>query len=142
MGNEQLDNLVKVGSLHREPPDDAELAGMLSSGHARITDAQRAELSFESRFDLAYNAAHAFALSALRLAGYRSENRYLVFQALIHTVGLPAIDVRVLDRAHQVRNRSEYEGYLDPDRKLLEACIRVTLEVERRVLEKRAAEPG
>lgn len=45
-------------------------------------------LARENRFDLAYNASHALALAALRYNGYRSENRYLVFQALVHTVGM------------------------------------------------------
>lgn len=49
-----------------------------------------ATLAIESRFDLAYNAAHALALAALRARGYRSDNRYVVFQALPHTLGLPA----------------------------------------------------
>lgn len=54
----------------------------------------------ESAFDLAYNAAHALALAALRWHGYRSENRYLVFQALAHTVGFPPAKWRVLDLCH------------------------------------------
>jgi hypothetical protein len=45
----------------------------------RLQDARQPILSLESRFDLAYNAAHASALSALRAHGYRSENRFLVF---------------------------------------------------------------
>jgi hypothetical protein len=42
----------------------------------------------ESRFDLAYNAAHALCLAALRWHGYRPTNRYIVFQGLPHTLGL------------------------------------------------------
>jgi hypothetical protein len=49
------------------------------SGHARLKDTQTPGLSLDSRFDLAYNAAHAFSLAALRWHGYRSENRYIVF---------------------------------------------------------------
>jgi len=37
---------------------------------------------------LAYNAAHALCLAALRHAGYRSGNRYLVFQCAQHTIDL------------------------------------------------------
>ena len=61
----------------------------MQSGLRRLDDAGRRELSLESRFDLAYNAAHALALAALRLRGYRSESRYLVFQCLQHTLDLP-----------------------------------------------------
>jgi hypothetical protein len=49
----------------------------------------------------------------LRWHGYRSENRYTVFQCLTHTLGWPANRWRVLDAAHQKRNLAEYEGYLE-----------------------------
>ncbi len=87
------------------------------------------ELSIESRVDLAYNAAHAVSLGALRFRGYRSENRYLVFQTLQHTVGLPAVEWRVLDEAHRKRNLTEYEGAADIDSALVEAMIRVARRV-------------
>jgi hypothetical protein len=45
-----------------------------------LKDAHHQGLSLESRFDLAYNAAHALCLAALRWHGYRSGNRFIVFQ--------------------------------------------------------------
>ena len=57
----------------------ASIAGLLTSGAERLADARKEGLALSSRFDLAYNAAHAFSLAALRRHGYRSENRYLVF---------------------------------------------------------------
>ena len=69
--------------------------------------------------ELAYNAAHALALYALRRQGYRSENRYLVFQVLPHTLGLPPAQWRVLAKAHERRNLAEYEGHLERDERLL-----------------------
>lgn len=118
------------GSLTPESPDAAECAGLIKSGEARLTDARRAANSLEGRFDLAYNAAHAFCLAALRRAGYRSSKRYIVFQVLPHTLGLGPEVWRVLDRAHNVRNRSEYEGDLSVDERLLAdviaACDQVT----------------
>ena len=89
--------------------------GLLQSAEDRLNDAARADLSYSSRFDLAYNAAHALALAALRRAGYRSDNRYLVFQALAHTVGLAAERWRVLAKAHERRNLAEYERHLEHD---------------------------
>lgn len=79
----------------------------------RLRDARQATLSIESRFDLAYNAAHAGALAALRAHGYRSENRYLVFQCLEHTLGWQPAQWLLLDQAHRKRNLAEYEGELD-----------------------------
>ena len=80
-----LDNLVRGGQLKKEPPAQQELDGLIRSGLVRLRDAENATLSLEGRFDLAYNAAHALSLAALRWHGYRSENRYLVFQTLAHT---------------------------------------------------------
>ena len=129
----QLDNLVRIGTLKEEPPAQTELDGLMRSGMARIKDAANETLSLESRFDLAYNAAHAFSLAALRFQGYRSESRYLVFQTLQHTVGLPSAQWRVLDDAHKKRNLAEYEGDVDLDSALVAAVIRVAREVEARV---------
>ncbi len=53
----------------------------------------------ESRFDLAYNAAHALNIEPEQW--------------------------RVLDQAHRKRNLAEYEGDIDVDDELLEALIRV-----------------
>ena len=129
----ELDNLVRIGKLKAEPPAPSELAGLLRSGQVRLADAERQELSMESRFDLAYNAAHAFSLAAMRCHGYRSENRYLVFQSLTHTLNLPSAQWRVLDDAHRKRNLAEYEGDIEVDQALLDALLRVTNEVAVRV---------
>jgi len=114
-----FDNLCGPGKpLRAEPPDAAEFAGLLRSGAARLADAGVATLSLESRFDLAYNAAHAFSLAALRWHGYRSGNRYIVFQLLPHTLGLGPEVWRVLDKCHQLRNLGEYEGDLNIDERI------------------------
>jgi hypothetical protein len=74
-----LDNLVKAKQLKIEPFDENEFNGLLRSGKARLKDASNPALELESRFLLAYNAAHSFALAALRSHGYRADNRYIVF---------------------------------------------------------------
>jgi len=135
MSNQHLNNLVKLGQLKNEAATVEEISGLISSGTTRLEDAKNAGLSLESRFDLAYNAAHALSLAALRMAGYRSENRYLVFQCLQHTLDFPNEKWRVLDQAHRKRNIAEYEGMLDVEENLVEALIRVTEEVAERVLE-------
>jgi hypothetical protein len=128
-----LDNLVRIGQLKAEPPAQAEFDGLVRSGRVRLADAANASLSLESRFDLAYNAAHALALAALRWHGYRSENRYQVFQSLTHTLRLEAAQWRVLDQAHRKRNLAEYEGDLDIDDALVEALVRTARIVAERV---------
>ncbi len=138
MMHEHLDNLVRTGGLKAEVATPGEVAGLIRSGTTRLADAKHSSLSLESRFDLAYNAAHALSLAALRIAGYRSESRYLVFQCLRHTLDFPNEKWRVLDQAHRKRNVAEYEGATDVDESLVEAMIRATEEVAVRVLDMRA----
>lgn len=124
MSNEQLDNLVRIEQLKAEPPSEREIAGLVTSGLARLHDSKDESLSFESRFDLAYNAAHSLSLAALRRVGYRPTHRYIVFQCLRHTVNLPNEQWRILDQAHRKRNLAEYEGVLEINVGLLAALIR------------------
>ena len=113
MSRPELDNLVRIGQLKAEPRNAQEVARMLAMAQTRLNDSKLNKLSLEGRFTSAYNAAHAAALAALRWHGYRSENRYTVFQCLTHTLRWPANRWRVLDTAHQKRNLAEYEGYLE-----------------------------
>ena len=101
-----LERLAGPGkALAAEPPDAKEFAGLVRSGRVRLKDAGKPSNSLESRFDLAYNAAHALCLAALRHHGFRSGNRYIVFQVLPHTLGLGPEVWRVLARCHEIRNR-------------------------------------
>ncbi|MGN6828962.1 hypothetical protein [Paucibacter sp. M5-1] len=109
--------------MKAEAPDANEFAGLRRSGLARLADARTDSLSLEGRFDLAYNAAHALCLAALRWHGWRSSNRYIVFQLLPHTLGLGPEVWRVLDKCHQVRNLGEYEGDLNVDDRLVNDLI-------------------
>ena len=121
-------------SLRSEPRDAKEFAGLKRSGHARLTDAARVDNALESRFDLAYNAAHSFCLAALRWHGYRPANRYIVFQVLPHTLGLGPEVWRVLAKCHELRNLGEYEGDLNIDARivndLVTACRKVAAAVD------------
>lgn len=119
-----LENLSGPGKpLAAEPPDARELEGLKRSGLARLKDARTETLSLESRFDLAYNAAHALCLAALRSKGYRAQQRYIVFQTLPYTLGLGPEVWRVLDKCHHQRNLAEYEGVLDVDERLVSDLI-------------------
>lgn len=113
MSQPELENLVRIGQLKAEPRNTLEATRMLDMARTRLADAKLSKLSLEGRFTSAYNAAHVAALAALRWHGYRSENRYTVFQCLTHTLGWPPSRWRVFDAAHQKRNLAEYEGYLD-----------------------------
>ena len=122
------------GSLKPEPPDATEIAGLLRTGRARLLDACNPSLALESRFDLAYNAAHALCLAALRAKGYRAANRYIVFQVLPHTLGLGPDVWRVLDLCHNRRNLGEYEGLLEVDERLVTDLITAAHRVDAALL--------
>lgn len=125
--SEALDNLCGPGKqLQAEATDAQEFAGLVRSGMARLNDARNTSLALESRFDLAYNAAHSLSLAALRRLSYRASNRYIVFQVLPHTLGLGPEVWRVLDKCHNMRNRGEYEDLLDVDERLVADLIVAT----------------
>lgn len=130
---EALENLANIGKLKREAPDQTEFEGLLAAAANRLQDVKLKGLSTDSQFTLAYGAAHALALAALRKQGYRSDNRYLVFQCLPHTAGLETAKWRVLDKCHQKRNIAEYEGHLEVDDQLLKELIAIARELAEKI---------
>ncbi len=128
-----LENLFKINQLKREAPDKREFEGLIKAANDRLADAQNPDLSYSSRFDLAYNAAHGFSLAALRAKGYRSDKRYLVFQCLEHTTDLTKVQIRLFAKCHENRNRAEYEGHFETDEQLLEELIENTRALKHKV---------
>src|SRR6185437_4314384 len=119
-----LENLVAVGKpLAKEPPDAREFERLRSAAMARLADAGNSANSIESRFDLAYNAAHGLCLAALRWHGFRSNHRYIVFQVVPQTLGLGPEVWRVLAKCHDIRNLGEYEGDFDIDERIVADLI-------------------
>jgi hypothetical protein len=126
----ELENLCGPNKpLSREAPDPTEIDGLIQSGRLRLRDSKNETLSLESRFDLAYNASHALSLAALRKAGYRSSNRYIVFQLLQHTLGLGPEVWRVLSKCHDLSNRAENGGEFGANNGLLRDLIEATEQV-------------
>jgi hypothetical protein len=129
-----LERLAGPGkSLSAEPPDPGEFEGLKRAGLARLKDAANRQNSLEGRFDLAYNAAHALCLAALRYRGFRAAKRYVVFQVLPHTLELGPEVWRVLAKGHEIRNLGEYEGDLNIDERVVADLIAACSEVAARV---------
>ena len=95
-----------------------------------MPDAENPALSPDSRFILAYDAAHSLALAALRWHGFRPEARYIVFQVLGHTLSLPTAKWRFLDDCHQKRNVALYGGEYFDDEQLIKELIAVSKELQ------------
>ena len=128
-----LQNLVKTRQIKAEPPDQAEFNNLLIIARRHLQDARVEGLSVQGQFSMAYHAAHAMTLAALRWHGYRSDSRYLVFQCLQHTVGFEAVKWRVLDTCHKQRNLAEYEGHLDVPPQLLRELLEISGELLHKV---------
>lgn len=128
--NANLLNLQKIGKLKSEPPNQVEFDNLVQSAGRRLADAANPGLSSDSRFSLAYDAAHSLALAALRWHGFRSENRYLVFQVLPHTVAFPVGKWRLLAECHEKRNRALYDGDPLDDEQLINEFIAVAKDLQ------------
>lgn len=130
---EKLNNLVKINKLKREPPNQKEFDSMVSSAKRGLQDAKVEGLSEEGKFSILYGAAHAISLATMRWHGYRSDNRYLVFQCLQHAIGLDPVKWRVLDQCHRTRNLAEYEGRLEIAPQLTKELFAILEELVTRV---------
>ena len=110
MPRPELDRLVAVGRLENETRNELEFQTLVRDAAVTLADARIVELAIESRFRLAYGAAHGIAVAALRWHGYRPRDRQVAFLALAHTLGAPAPVWRMLARSHDLRNSREYDG--------------------------------
>ena len=110
-----LDNLVKIGKLHRHEPMPDEVQRLLRGLDRSLADAQVEGLSDEGRFAATYDALLRIATIALRAAGYRtsqdqSGHHAITLQALPLTLGVDADITIQLDAYRRKRNLAAYEG--------------------------------
>lgn len=132
----RLENLARAKQLNAEPPGKEEVSRLLASAEVQLRDSRNAALAAPSRFMLAYNAAHALALAALRRAGYRPSSaghRKIIFQVLADTAGAPAELWLALDKYHDRRNAAEYEGAPPASTMEAEDLVRLVTELDRLV---------
>jgi hypothetical protein len=133
MGKQELENLVGLGLLKKEAASKAEFDNMVAAARRSLADSESESIETDSRFTLAYGAAHSLALATLRHQGYRSANRISVFQALVHTVGTTSDDIQIFLKAHNERNLAEYEGRIDIDESLLSDLVGCTKRLQKEV---------
>jgi hypothetical protein len=138
-GKPNLENLARAKQLNAEPLSTEQIGRLLASAETQLRDSRNTSLGAPSRFMLAYNAAHALALAlaALRAAGYRPSSaghRKIIFQVLDATADAPPELWRALDRYHDRRNASEYEGAPPATTVEAEDMVKLTTELQRLVL--------
>ena len=120
-----LENLERIELLTPLERSETEFTQLVAKAKMLHMDSMRSDLSVQSRFHLAYEASFALALAALRWHGYRpAGNRYVVFQALSHTMELGS-EVALLSKAHGMRNEVEYDAEPFDDLRFLEELISV-----------------
>jgi hypothetical protein len=125
-----LRKLIAQGLLRVEAGNQQEFDCLLASGTGRLADARVRALSHQGRFALAYGAAHALSLAALRWHGFSAGRRYVVFRTLQYCMGLSLETRRLFDECNNKRNLSEYTGYFDVDEKLLAELLTVTEQLQ------------
>ncbi|MDP1531466.1 hypothetical protein [Rhodoferax sp.] len=136
MASDALENLARIGQLDKVPFSKSLMDKMLATAQSRLHDAQRTENSAETRFDCAYTAIRAIADAALLKRGYRTStskpgHHQTTIQCLVHTLGVDAAVVRVLDGLRKQRNLSDYDGELVTDQALVE-CIQQAIHLLQR----------
>lgn len=135
MTSPNLERLARSGELKAELISHHELTALVERGKNLLDDARNAGLSLQSRFSLVYGASYALATAALRWHGFRSENRYLVFQCLEHSIGFTPAQWRVLSICHDRRNKAEYRGVMDVEERLVDEAIEIVQVLLDRVLD-------
>lgn len=123
-----LENLLQIDKLKPHEPSREELQRLLAAARRNLKDAQLADLSAESRFDIAYKALMQCALLAMMAHGYRPStnepgHHALVIQSLPKTLGISSDEMVILDALRKKRNLSDYSGTAISETEA-ESCLR------------------
>lgn len=110
-----MENLLRIGKLKAHAADEREILRLLDSAQLALKDATVAELSGDSRLNLAYRAMMQAALAAVLANGYRPStsepgHHQLLLQALPKTIGLASERVLALEAFRKARNQNDYRG--------------------------------
>jgi hypothetical protein len=109
-----LEVWIKNGWLREHRTSPQEVTGILDLIERDLTDASRAEISTDWRFNIAYNAGLQLATLVLYVAGYRTgrgeSKHYRVIQAFPLVLGQEFVATRdYLENCRRKRNVSEYD---------------------------------
>ena len=139
-GTSNLANLARAGQLAAEASSAGEIGRLLKGAADQLRDSRGSSLSSPSRFVLAYGAAHALALAALRAEGYRpvasKGHRKVIFQVLGASADAPRELWLALDRYHDRRNAAEYEAAPPASEAEAKDLVELTAKLQRLVLER------
>lgn len=113
---ERLQNLEQKNSLQTHDAPPAEIRQHLDNAIELLEDAKRGVNSLGTRFSVANNAGHALLMAAIKMHGYRPTtaqgHRQILYQLLDGLAPAATAAQETLSKAHNKRNRIEYEGVL------------------------------
>jgi hypothetical protein len=111
---DRLANFEKTRHLALHPSDPAEIRQHVFKAGNYLKDAQNAANSLDTRFTVANSAGHQLLTAALKLKGYRTTNekghRMILYELLDGLVPGAAGAKESLARAHNARNKADYDG--------------------------------
>jgi hypothetical protein len=128
-----LENLLRIGSLKRHQPSDADLLRLLGAAHQGLKDTEIPGLSAGSRFDMAYKAIMQCALLAMMANGFRPSSNApghhaTIIQSLPKSIGIQKKQMALLDQLRHKRNLHDYTG-MDVSEKEADACMLAAAEL-------------
>lgn len=128
-----LENLIGKG-LQREASDAAEIRRLRRKIATKLADARNAQISLDSRFDLAYEALLQIGLTALRANGLRPDSRgghhVTALQTLDTTIQYPREKLRLLDRFRRQRAAGLYDASFEPSEAEVQSLLDVVSELK------------
>jgi hypothetical protein len=106
--------MLNAGRLKAHTPTPGELKAHIDEAANLLSDSGIKGISVSGKFTCAYGAAHALAVAAFKINGYRIDDdkghRQTLFAALEHAVPATEGDKAIFEKAHRDRNNAEYQG--------------------------------
>ena len=114
---EQLNGLLARNALAPQPIDMLEIEAHVATATAHIKDLDNAQLSNQSKFQLAYSAGHQMLTAGIKMEGYKPVNqpghRVILYDLIADLFPGAAAAQSPMARAHNRRNKAEYEVATD-----------------------------
>jgi hypothetical protein len=110
-----LESLARLGSIRPHTSGKDETSNLLEAAARFLKDADNDSVSNAGRFTAAYTAIMELSQAALFANGHRANtseggHHATMVQALVHTIGLDAGRMRVLDAHRRKRHVIDYSG--------------------------------
>lgn len=128
-----LENLARIGRLKALAPVRGDIVKLLNAAARNLRDAAHTANSNANRYTCAYTAIMQCAQAALYANGFRpstseSGHHMTMVQSLVHSIGLEARRMQVLDALRRKRNVIDYVGD-EPEAAEVEQAIAAATEL-------------